>query len=95
MLPPRNPIVGNFVVCCACAASGQVAAPPTSAMNSRRLIRSPRRRGKGQLVRRRLNRKVVRLLTLEDAIHVAGRAPELVDGIVTIGDQAAAVDELA
>src|SRR5215467_12529556 len=47
------------------------------------------------ILRRHLNWKVARLLTLEDAIHVAGRAPELVDGIGTIGDQAATVDELA
>ena len=34
--------------CCACAVSGQAAAPPSSAMKSRRtIIRSPRRRGRG------------------------------------------------
>ena len=38
---------------------------------------------------RRLHRKVGRLLALEDAIDVAGRAPELVDHISPIGDQAA------
>ena len=42
----RNPITGS-AGCCARAASGQAAAaPPNSAMNSRRLIRSPRRRGR-------------------------------------------------
>jgi hypothetical protein len=34
--------------------------------------------------------KVGRLVALEDAIDVAGRAPELVDKIGGIGDQAAA-----
>jgi hypothetical protein len=42
---PRNPIVGSFLGCCARAASGHpTAAPPSSVMNSRRPIRSPRRR---------------------------------------------------
>src|SRR5262245_34846772 len=37
----RNPITG-IAACCACAASGHAAAPPTSVMNSRRLIVAPR-----------------------------------------------------
>src|SRR5262249_23939009 len=38
-----NPTTG-IADCCACAASGHVAAaPPSSVMHSRRLIRSPRR----------------------------------------------------
>ena len=44
---------------------------------------------------RRLHRQVGRLLALEDAIDVAGRAPVLVDQIRPIGDQAAAGDEEA
>ena len=40
---------------------------------------------------RRLHRQVGRLLALEDAIDVAGRAPELIEKIRPIGDQAAAV----
>jgi hypothetical protein len=43
---PRNPMVGSFSGCCALAASGHVAAPPSSVMNSRRLTRSPRRRAR-------------------------------------------------
>jgi hypothetical protein len=44
--PPRNPIVGSLADRCARAASGHAAtAPPINAMNSRRLTRSPRRRG--------------------------------------------------
>ena len=39
---------------------------------------------------RRLHRQVGRLLALENAIDVAGRAPELVDPIRPVGDQAAA-----
>ena len=39
----RNPITG-IAGCCARAASGQAAAPPSRVMNSRRLTRSPRRR---------------------------------------------------
>ena len=42
---------------------------------------------------RRLHRQVRRLLALEDAIDVVGSAPILVDGIVSIGDQAAVGDE--
>ena len=38
---------------------------------------------------RRLHRQVGRLLALEDAVDVAGRAPVLVDQIGPIGDQAA------
>ena len=38
-----NPITG-IAGCCARAASGHAAAPPSPAMNSRRFIRSPRRR---------------------------------------------------
>src|SRR5262245_12911373 len=42
----RNPITG-IAGCCARAASGHAAAvPPSSVMNVRRLIRSPRRRGR-------------------------------------------------
>ena len=41
----RNPITG-IAGCCARAASGHAAAPPSSVMNSRRLTRSPRRRGR-------------------------------------------------
>ena len=44
---------------------------------------------------RRLHRQVGRLLALEDAIDVAGRAPVLVDQIRPVGDQAAAGDEEA
>jgi hypothetical protein len=36
MVEPRNPMVGNFPACCARAASGHAAAPPSSVMNSRR-----------------------------------------------------------
>ena len=42
---------------------------------------------------RRLHRQVGRLLALEDAVDVAGRAPVLVDKIRPIGDQAAGGDE--
>ena len=46
VLALRKPITG-IAGCCARAASGQAAAaPPSSVMNSRRLIRSPRRRGR-------------------------------------------------
>jgi hypothetical protein len=42
---PRNPITG-IAGCCARVASGHVAAvAPNIVMNSRRFIRSPRRRG--------------------------------------------------
>ena len=44
---------------------------------------------------RRLNRKVSRLLTLKNAVDVAGRAPVLIDVIRPIGDQTAASDEEA
>src|SRR5215831_6298949 len=45
---PRKAIMGSFPGCCARAASGQAtAAPPRSDMNSRRFIRSPRRRALG------------------------------------------------
>ena len=44
---------------------------------------------------RRLHRQVGRLLALEDAVDVAGRAPILVDDIGPVGDQAAGGDEVA
>ena len=44
---------------------------------------------------RRLHRQVGRLLALEDAIDVAGRAAELVHEIIPVGDQATAGDEVA
>src|SRR5262249_47523137 len=42
---------------------------------------------------RRLHRQIGRLLALQDAVDVAGGAPELIDVIRPIGDQAAGVDE--
>src|SRR5262249_25087372 len=44
-LTGRLPITG-IPGCCARAVSGHAAAPPSSDMNARRLIRSPRRRGR-------------------------------------------------
>src|SRR5262245_28251490 len=44
---------------------------------------------------RRLNREIGRLLTLQDAIDVASRAPEVVDSIIPIGHQATAGDIVA
>src|SRR5262245_34407953 len=41
----------------------------------------------------RLHRHISRLLTLENAIDVAGRAPELVEEIRPIGDQTAVTNE--
>jgi hypothetical protein len=41
------------------------------------------------VLRRRLHRKIGRLLALKDAIYVTGRAPELIDEIRPVGDQAA------
>jgi hypothetical protein len=39
VLVPKNPMVGSFVGCCARAPTGHVtAAPPSSVMNSRRLM---------------------------------------------------------
>ena len=43
---------------------------------------------------RRLHRQVSRLLALEDAIDVIGRAPVLIGQIRPVGDQAAPSDEL-
>src|SRR5262245_39394884 len=41
VVAPRNPIVGSFPACCARAASGHAAAaPPSKAMNLRRLTSS-------------------------------------------------------
>jgi len=48
----RNPIAG-IAGCCARAAIGHAATPPISVMNSRRLIQSPRRRGRAVSVARR------------------------------------------
>ena len=44
---------------------------------------------------RRLHRKISRLLAIEDAIDISGRAPILVDKIGSIGDQAASDGERA
>jgi hypothetical protein len=41
------------------------------------------------------SRKVCRFLALEDAIHIAGRAPMRVDRVWSVGDQTADVDEEA
>src|SRR5262249_5056878 len=43
----------------------------------------------------RLHRKVGRLLTLEDAVDVAGRFPILPSNVRAIGDEAASFDEEA
>jgi hypothetical protein len=44
-----TPTLRFFPSCCAPAASGHAAAPPSNVMNSRRLTRSPRRRGRAAL----------------------------------------------
>src|SRR5262249_55788501 len=41
------------------------------------------------VLRRRRNRKAGRLLTLKNTVHIASRAPELVNRIRPIGEQAA------
>src|SRR5262249_54003460 len=40
VLGTRNPMVGGLPACCARAASGQAAAPPSSVMKSRRFMSS-------------------------------------------------------
>src|SRR5262249_20279240 len=47
------------------------------------------------VLRRRLNRKVGRLLALEDAVDVTGCLPELVDRIRSVGDQTTGGDVMA
>ena len=44
---------------------------------------------------RRLHRQVGRLLALEDAINIAGRAAVLVDQVRRIGDQPTGIDKMA
>src|SRR5262249_7679559 len=44
-VPVRRPITGT-AACCARASNGHGIAPPSSVMNSRRFMRSPRRRGR-------------------------------------------------
>ena len=44
---------------------------------------------------RRLHRQVGGLLAFENAIYVGGRAAEIVDDVVPIGNQATDVDEVA
>jgi hypothetical protein len=44
---------------------------------------------------RRLHRQICRLLTLEDTIDVAGGAPELIEIVSPVGDQAAFGAEVA
>src|SRR5262249_25756564 len=65
--------------------------------HARRQIESERPRGlevDHQLVLgRRLNRQLGWLLAFQDAVDVAGGAPELIDEIRAIGHQAAGVDE--
>ena len=48
--PMSTPMRRTPSPCCARAASGHAAAPPSSVMNSRRLTRSPRRRGRAVLL---------------------------------------------
>ena len=47
------------------------------------------------VLRRRLYRKIGWLLALQDAINVAGRTPEIVGTIRSVGDQAAIRDDEA
>src|SRR5262249_56479418 len=64
----RNPITG-ITPCCARAASGHVAAaPPSSVMNSRRLIQSPRRRGRAGGMSRPRALAVLRLITSSNLV---------------------------
>src|SRR5262245_35924078 len=48
VLVPNNPTVGSFPGCARAAKGHAAAAPPSSVMNSRRVIRSPRRRAAGK-----------------------------------------------
>src|SRR5262249_654086 len=64
--PPRNPIRYTFSACCASAPNGHpIAAPPRARMNSRRLIRSPRRRGRRQVITD-LREQLARAVRLRD-----------------------------
>src|SRR5215470_9500704 len=93
-------------VCCARAASGHAAAPPSSVMNWRRFIRSPRRRNfeaeylsGGKVddeieLDRLLDREIARLCPAQNLVDIVGGAPELVRDVCTIGHQTSRFDEL-
>src|SRR5262249_10500647 len=74
------PIRGTLVACCACAASGHVAAaPPSSVMKSRLLIQSPRQGARAGAVAHRDHRfggseLVCALLAIDHAHTLLGTA---------------------
>src|SRR6266545_7620745 len=57
--------------CCARAASGHAAAPPSSVMNSRRFIRSPRRRARAASERTYSTLNALFFETLDKRDHIA------------------------
>src|SRR5260370_18215906 len=78
----KNPITG-IAGCCACAASGHAApAPPSSVMNSRLLIRSPRRRGEHRW--RHVETKRLRGLEIDDQFVLGRRLHRQVGGLLTV-----------
>src|SRR5215472_5516171 len=82
---PKKPIVGSLLTCCARAASGHAAAPPSSVMNSRRHLVGEREQLLWNLEAQRLgglevdgqfelrgllNGEIGRLGSLQDAIDI-------------------------
>src|SRR5262249_57831921 len=81
------PTRGVFPACCARPATGHVAAPPSSEMNSRRfIIRSPRRRGR----QRERDRKAERLGGLEVDVQLdfGGLLDRQIGGVVALENPA-------
>src|SRR5215471_9959368 len=69
VVEPRKPMVGSFPGCRARAAIGHAtAAPPSSVMNSRRIIRSPRRRERSAY--REFGGRRLRALEIDDKFEL-------------------------
>src|SRR5262249_58341266 len=88
--PLRKPIMG-VADCCARAATGHVAAPPTSVMNSRRSLEVDNQFELGRL----FDWQIAWLGTFQDFVDIYRRSPEKIQPAGSVEHQSPSIDKVS